>query len=85
MGSVVALGDGDAEYDCDTDSVVGKGVSNSKEEEAVVHIAEKFRLAFESQERRIERTRERLWRKQTREALDASGSERAIRQWEYAL
>jgi hypothetical protein len=52
---------------------------------AVVHIADRFRMAYESQEKRLKKKDERLWRKATREVLSVSGGERAIREWEYGF
>jgi hypothetical protein len=51
----------------------------------VVHIADRFRMAYESQEKRLKKKDERLWRKATREVLSVSGGERAIREWEYGF
>lgn len=48
-----------------------------------LHIAERFRLAFEAQDRRLRKRDRWLWRKATREVLESSGGERAIRFWEY--
>ncbi len=52
---------------------------------AVVHIAERFRLAYASQEKRLKKKDERLWRKATREVLSTSGGERAINEWEHGF
>ena len=51
----------------------------------VIHIAERFKMAFESQEKRLKKKDERLWRKATREVLSVSGGERAIQEWEYGF
>ena len=48
----------------------------------VVHIAERFRRAYDSQDKRLKKQSDWLWRKATREVLQ-SGGERVIRQWEH--
>jgi hypothetical protein len=48
----------------------------------VIHIAEKFRLAYESRDSRLKRRDARLRRQQIRKYLLSSGSARAIREWE---
>jgi hypothetical protein len=48
----------------------------------VIHIAEKFRLAYESRESRLKRQDARLRRQQIRKYLLSSGSARTIREWE---
>lgn len=59
--------------------------SNTSTSTCAIHIAEKFRMAFESQEKRLKKKDERLWRKATRDVLSVSGGERAIWEWEYGF
>jgi hypothetical protein len=59
--------------------------SNKSTSTCAIHIADRFRMAYESQEKRLKKKDERLWRKATREVLSVSGGERAIREWEYGF
>jgi uncharacterized membrane protein YqiK len=54
--------------------------------EPVVHIAEKFRLAFQSQQQRLQAKAARLWQQQRRRELRCvcSPTEAAIAAWEAA-
>ena len=58
-----------------------KGEKGQEAPPPVIHIAERFRMAYESQDKRLKKRDEWLWRKATRETLK-SGAERAIHEWE---
>lgn len=60
-------------------------IPNVSVTDQVTHIAEKFRLAYESRENRLKRQDARLRRQQFRKHLLDSGSARAIRKWEGEL
>lgn len=47
-----------------------------------MHIAERFRLAYVSRERRLDRAAARLRRQAERREMERSGGQAAIRQWE---
>lgn len=51
----------------------------------IPHIAQRFKAAYLSQERRLQKKSERLHRRTIRRKLERSGAERAIREWEADL
>lgn len=68
-----------------TGSVRWKQHANVQPCEPVIHIAEKFRLAYISRERRVRAKMERNWQQQRRREMRRSPAEALIRQWESEL
>jgi hypothetical protein len=64
----------------------GHNEENKVEELVIIpHIAERFKAAYLSQERRLRKESERVHRRMMRQKLERSGAERAISEWERNL